>query len=81
MSRACAGWRDDIGTYILGALEPDESAQVKRHLEACPACRADYYDLLPVRDWLGLLAPMGQAGGSSRWAASRNGQPPVRPTG
>lgn len=57
MSQACAMWRDDIGACILGALDPDECAQVKRHLGACAACRADYHDLAPVRDWLALLAP------------------------
>jgi anti-sigma factor RsiW len=25
---------------------------MRRHLAACPACRTDYEDLLPVRDWL-----------------------------
>jgi anti-sigma factor RsiW len=59
MSQACAGWRDDIGAYVLGALDPDENAQVRRHLESCAACRADYHDLLPVRDWLASLAPDG----------------------
>lgn len=29
-----------IDAYALGALEPDEVAQVERHLETCDACRA-----------------------------------------
>jgi anti-sigma factor RsiW len=57
MSHACAAWRDDIGAYILGALDPDDSARVRQHLQACAACRADYHYLLPVRDWLASLAP------------------------
>jgi Putative zinc-finger len=52
VSRACAAWRGDIGAYIVGALSPQAGAQVKRHLQACPACKADYQDLVPVRDLL-----------------------------
>lgn len=57
MSQACAGWRGDIGAYIVGALGPVEAARVKRHLRGCAGCRADYQDLLPVRDWLGRMNP------------------------
>src|SRR5262249_60731217 len=52
MSQACARWRGDIGAYIVGALSPAEAARVKRHLRGCAACRAEYQDLIPVRDWL-----------------------------
>jgi anti-sigma factor RsiW len=57
MSQACAGWRGDIGAYVVGALGPVEGARVRRHLRGCAACRADYRDLLPVRDWLGRMNP------------------------
>ena len=57
MSQACAGWRGDIGAYVVGALGPVEAARVKRHLRGCAACRADYQDLLPVCDWLGRMNP------------------------
>jgi hypothetical protein len=57
MSQACAGWRGDIGAYVVGALGPVEAAGLKRHLRGCAACRADYQDLLPVRDWLGRMNP------------------------
>jgi hypothetical protein len=56
MSQACARWRGDIGACIVDALDRAGRARVLRHLEACAACRADYEDLLPVRDWLALLA-------------------------
>jgi predicted anti-sigma-YlaC factor YlaD len=52
MSRECTRWRNDIGAYAVGALEADEPAAVSRHLAGCPACRAEYQDLLPVVDWL-----------------------------
>src|SRR5215472_16945908 len=74
MSQACAGWRGDIGAYVVGALGPVEAAGVKRHLRGCAACRADYQDLLPVRDWLGRMNP---ADGMPAYPAP--GQPPLVP--
>jgi anti-sigma factor RsiW len=52
MSHGCFEWRGDLGAYVIGALEENERAAMRRHLAACPACRADYADFLPVRDWL-----------------------------
>jgi anti-sigma factor RsiW len=52
MSQGCAAWRGDLGAYVIGALDWEERAAMRRHLAGCPACRADYEDLLPVRDWL-----------------------------
>ena len=73
MSQACAGWRGDIGAYVVGALGPVEGARVRRHLRSCAACRADYRDLLPVRDWLGRMNP---ADGMP--AHQPPGRPPLR---
>lgn len=55
MSQSCARWRGDIGAYILDALDREGGSRLRRHMEVCPACRADYEDLLPVRDWLSRL--------------------------
>jgi hypothetical protein len=64
MSQACAGWRGEIGAYIVGALDSGAGAKVRRHLRTCRACRADYQDLVPVRDWLTRLTPAdGSAAG------------------
>ena len=52
MSHGCAEWRGDLGAYVIGALEEDERTAMRRHLAACPGCRADYDDFLPVRHWL-----------------------------
>jgi len=52
MSRGCDRWRDDVGVYVIGALDTAERAAMRLHLAACPACRAEYEYLLPVRDWL-----------------------------
>ena len=56
MSCSCAEWRGDIGAYIIGALDGRARARVGRHLAACPGCRAEYDDLVPVRAWLGRMA-------------------------
>jgi anti-sigma factor RsiW len=56
-TQACPGWRDDLATYVLGALDPQECAAVRRHLGTCPACQAEYESLLPVVSWLALLTP------------------------
>src|SRR5262252_3119426 len=74
MSQACAGWRGDIGAYVVGALGPVEAAGVKRHLRGCAGCRADYQDLLPVRDWLGRMNP---ADGMPAYPSP--GRPPLVP--
>src|SRR5215472_13382471 len=57
MSQACAEWHGDIGAYVVGALSPAEAGRVLRHLRGCTGCRADYQDLVPVREWLGRLDP------------------------
>jgi len=77
MSRACAGWRGDIGAHVVGALGPVEAAKVKRHLRGCAACRADYQDLLPVCDWLGRVDPAD--GMPARHPPGRPPGGPVRP--
>ena len=46
MSHGCVDWRGDLGAYVVGALEEDERAAMRRHLAACPGCRADYEELL-----------------------------------
>ncbi len=32
---------NDLGAYVLGALEPDERRRVDEHLRRCPACAAE----------------------------------------
>ncbi len=52
MSQGCAEWRGDLGAYVMGALDREERAAMRRHLLACLGCRADYEELVPVGDWL-----------------------------
>jgi hypothetical protein len=74
MSHSCAEWRGDVGAYIIGALNGRERALVSRHLAACAGCRADYDDLVPVRAWLGQLAPAARRPDTGR--AEQPGNPP-----
>ena len=39
---SCEQLRPAIGAYVLGGLEPDEAAAVRRHLESCPECAAEH---------------------------------------
>ncbi len=70
-SQACPGWRGDLAAYLVGALDPHACAAVRRHLSACPACQAEYEDLVPVVDRLALLTPPpprpAPAACSDRW--------------
>jgi anti-sigma factor RsiW len=52
MSQGCDRWRDEVGVYVIGALDSGERAALRLHLATCPACRAEYEYLLPVRHWL-----------------------------
>jgi hypothetical protein len=45
-------WREDLGAYLVGALDTDEAARMRRHLEECAECRAEYAELAPVVDLL-----------------------------
>ena len=52
MTQDCARWRDDLAAFVIGALDREDRAAMKRHLAACLECHEAYEDLLPVRDWL-----------------------------
>ena len=55
---SCEQHRSALGAYALGALDPDEAAAVRRHLESCPECAAEHDELAPLP---GLLALAGGA--------------------
>jgi hypothetical protein len=44
--------RDDLAAYALDALEPDEAAELGRHLEGCRGCRDRIAWLRPAVDLL-----------------------------
>ena len=41
----CAAVRDDLGGYVLDALEPAEREAVAAHLATCPACARRHAEL------------------------------------
>jgi anti-sigma-K factor RskA len=44
--------RDDLAAYALGALEPEEAADVERHVDDCESCRQRVEWLQPAVDLL-----------------------------
>jgi anti-sigma-K factor RskA len=41
-------WSEDLAAYMLGALEPDEAAELERHLEGCQRCEEEMRWLEPA---------------------------------
>ncbi len=49
---SCAHVREELGGYLLGALEPGERDAVAAHLATCPACAAEHERLALLPDLL-----------------------------
>jgi hypothetical protein len=49
---------ESLAAYALGALDPDESSTVARHLESCAICRAELEGYERVRETLPYAAPV-----------------------
>ncbi len=56
----CALARQELGVYLLGAIEPAQRALVDRHLAACPRCRAELAGLAGLPSLLRRV-PVGEA--------------------
>lgn len=41
-------WSEDVGAYLLGALEPDEATALERHAEGCERCQAEIRWMTPA---------------------------------
>ena len=46
--------REDLGGYVLGALEPAEAAAVREHLTSCAPCAAEHARLAGLPELLAL---------------------------
>jgi anti-sigma factor RsiW len=58
---SCEQHRSALGAYALGALDPDEAAAVRRHLETCPECAAEHDALASLPGLLSLAGGAEQA--------------------
>ena len=47
----------DGAAFVLGALEPDEADEFRRHLDRCPTCRAEVAGMRRVADALLMAVP------------------------
>lgn len=47
----------DCAAYVLGALDADEAAELRVHLQSCPSCRAELTRLRVVSEALGRAVP------------------------
>jgi anti-sigma-K factor RskA len=54
----CRGRREDIGAYLLGALDADRTTALIAHLDGCADCRAEANALEPVARLLPLADPI-----------------------
>ncbi|WP_055483127.1 zf-HC2 domain-containing protein [Sphaerimonospora mesophila] len=52
----CDDVRISLGVYVLGALDPEETAEVEAHLDTCPACRAELAELSGLPAVLGRVS-------------------------
>jgi predicted anti-sigma-YlaC factor YlaD len=56
----CVQARQELGVYLVGAVEPARRALVDRHLAACPQCRAELAGLAGLPSLLRRV-PVGEA--------------------
>jgi len=45
-------WSEDVAAYMLGALEPEQAAELERHAARCERCQAEIRWLTPALDAL-----------------------------
>jgi hypothetical protein len=50
----CKHIRDELGGYVLGALEPGEAAAVREHIDRCPECAQEHASLTKLPGLLDL---------------------------
>jgi anti-sigma factor RsiW len=55
--KACHEYEELLSLYAAGALEPDEEARVRAHLESCAACRSEVESTARVLSDVALSPP------------------------
>jgi anti-sigma-K factor RskA len=53
----CAEIHPNLTAFVLGGLEPEEAAEVERHLATCPGCRRELEELRKVNRALEAAPP------------------------
>ena len=51
----CSSHAEQVGAYVLGALEPDEMEEMRAHLAGCPRCAAEVRSLSELPAMLDLV--------------------------
>jgi hypothetical protein len=59
----CRDIRTELGGYVLGALEPDEAAAVRQHIDRCAKCASEHAALMELPALLDLAQGIDAAAG------------------
>src|SRR5919202_1176582 len=54
----CAKIHPNLGAFALGGLEPEEAAEIERHLASCPSCRNELRELEKINQALEAAPPL-----------------------
>ena len=60
MSASCSECRTLLGGYVLHALDQDDEARVRRHLESCEICRTEHEQLHGIPAVLDAAGPAAE---------------------
>lgn len=72
--RHCRAALDRLGAWTRGALSKRETAQVDKHLDGCPRCRALAMELADVNEGLrGVVAPLVLGSAAAGYLATSGG--------
>jgi anti-sigma factor RsiW len=72
----CAQVREELGVYVVGAIEPADRARVDRHLASCALCRNELAGLAGLP---GMLRKITADEALRAWMDDAAGPPPAPP--
>jgi hypothetical protein len=67
----CDDIRHELGGYVLGALEPDEAANVRQHIDRCARCASEHASLMELPGLLDLAQGIDAAEGPAATVEER----------